>query len=162
VKSPSSPTTPPPATANREQRPGATGPPKPTDPLTSPGRGAPAPSRAASKPISTPPAAASSKSQTGELSRTLPATPLRDAPRAVGRGHEPRPSAVHHEPGPSAQPEPRSPFTVVRKGETLRDVAVRVYGSADPLDSLWRANRDLLPRQDSPLAPGSVLRTPEE
>jgi nucleoid-associated protein YgaU len=48
----------------------------------------------------------------------------------------------------------------VRPGETLRDIAIRVYGSADDLDSLWRANRDVLPHKDSPLMAGSVLRTP--
>jgi nucleoid-associated protein YgaU len=57
---------------------------------------------------------------------------------------------------------PRSAFIVVQSGETLKDVAVRVYGSADRLDVLWRANRDVLPRSDSPLSPGAVLRTPDE
>jgi nucleoid-associated protein YgaU len=59
-------------------------------------------------------------------------------------------------------PAPRSSFTTVQKGETLQDVAVRVYGSSDQLELLWSSNRDLLPRKDSPLRPGSVLRTPEE
>ena len=29
-------------------------------------------------------------------------------------------------------------------------------------DTLWRANRDLLPHRDSPLSAGAVLRTPAE
>ena len=41
-----------------------------------------------------------------------------------------------------------------------RDVALRVYGTADDVDALWRANRDALPRPDSPLSPGTLLRTP--
>jgi hypothetical protein len=39
-------------------------------------------------------------------------------------------------------------------------VALRVYGTADETDGLWRANRDALPRRDSPLSPGTLLRTP--
>jgi len=56
----------------------------------------------------------------------------------------------------------RSAFTTVRDGETLGDVTMRVYGSSDQLDVLWRANRDLLPHRNSPLSAGAVLRTPEE
>ena len=56
----------------------------------------------------------------------------------------------------------RSAFTTVRDGETLQDVTIRVYGSSDQLDQLWRANRDVLPHKDSPLSAGAVLRTPEE
>jgi nucleoid-associated protein YgaU len=50
----------------------------------------------------------------------------------------------------------------VKNGETLEDVAIRVYGSTDQVDLLWRANRDLLPRKNSPLNAGAVLRTPAE
>lgn len=57
---------------------------------------------------------------------------------------------------------PRSAFTTVKDGETLEDVTVRIYGSSDQLDLLWRANRDLLPRKNSPLSASAVLRTPEE
>jgi hypothetical protein len=58
--------------------------------------------------------------------------------------------------------EPPSAFTTTREGESLGDVAVRVYGSAEKADTLWRANRDLLPHRDSPLIAGAVLRTPAE
>jgi hypothetical protein len=61
---------------------------------------------------------------------------------------------------PGSQISPRSSFTTVRDGETLDDVSVRVYGSADHADLLWRANRDLLPARSSALASGAVLRTP--
>jgi hypothetical protein len=56
--------------------------------------------------------------------------------------------------------QPRAAFTVVERDETIGDVAVRIYGSIDALDVLWRANRDLLPQKDSPLSPGTFLRTP--
>jgi hypothetical protein len=56
--------------------------------------------------------------------------------------------------------EPRSAFTVAEHDETIDDVAVRVYGTSDKADALWRANRDTLPRKDSPLSPGMLLRTP--
>jgi hypothetical protein len=56
----------------------------------------------------------------------------------------------------------RSAFTTVQDGETLEDVTIRIYGSSDQVDLLWRANRDLLPRRNSPLSAGAVLRTPEE
>jgi hypothetical protein len=56
--------------------------------------------------------------------------------------------------------EPISAFTVVRANETIRDVAIRVYGSNQHVGTLWRANRDSLPRLNSPLSSGVVLRTP--
>lgn len=56
--------------------------------------------------------------------------------------------------------EPRGVFTVVREGETLSDVARRVYGGEFDANSLWTANRDVLDREDSPLRPGTMLRTP--
>jgi hypothetical protein len=55
---------------------------------------------------------------------------------------------------------PRSAFTVVAADETISDVALRVYGTTDEVDSLWQANRDSLPRKDSPISSGMLLRTP--
>ena len=57
-------------------------------------------------------------------------------------------------------PGPRSPFTVVESGETLADVATRVYGSPEAREAVWKANRDQIARIDSPLARGTLLRTP--
>jgi hypothetical protein len=54
----------------------------------------------------------------------------------------------------------RSAFTVVSPGETIEDVSLRVYGTFEESDTLWRANRDALARKDSPLSPGMLLRTP--
>jgi len=56
--------------------------------------------------------------------------------------------------------EPVSAFTIVQPNETIRDVAVRVYGSTEHVGTLWRANRDALPLMDSPIFSGIVLRTP--
>jgi hypothetical protein len=55
---------------------------------------------------------------------------------------------------------PHDAFTVANQGETLRDVALRVYGSPDEAEALWRLNRDLVGRRDVPLPAGTLLRTP--
>jgi hypothetical protein len=67
------------------------------------------------------------------------------------------------QPGPLKKPAlspSRTSFAVVQAGEKLRDVATRVYGSADATEELWRANRDRVSMVDSPLPPGTLLRTP--
>jgi Tfp pilus assembly protein FimV len=51
-------------------------------------------------------------------------------------------------------------FTRVESGESLADVAIRVYGSGQMASALWRANRDQLPGPTSRLEPGMILRTP--
>jgi len=56
--------------------------------------------------------------------------------------------------------ETRGAFTQVREGETLSDVARRVYGTVQKARSLWLANRDVVDRADAPLPAGSLLRTP--
>jgi hypothetical protein len=55
---------------------------------------------------------------------------------------------------------PGSPFTDVGQGESLADVALRVYGSSDATEPLWMANRDRVDRPDATLPAGTVLRTP--
>jgi nucleoid-associated protein YgaU len=55
---------------------------------------------------------------------------------------------------------PRSAFTRVARGESLADVARRVYGSAEATRPLWLANRDQVARLDQPLREGTLLRTP--
>jgi hypothetical protein len=57
-------------------------------------------------------------------------------------------------------PATRSAFTQANEGESLADVAERVYGSSDAIERLWKANRDLLDSRDERLAAGTVLRTP--
>jgi hypothetical protein len=54
---------------------------------------------------------------------------------------------------------PHPPFTTSAAGETLADVARRIYGSAAAQD-LWLANRDHIERPDAPLPAGTLLRTP--
>lgn len=54
----------------------------------------------------------------------------------------------------------RGGFATVGRGESLGDVAARVYGSATAADGLWRSNRDQLPTRDAPLREGMLLRTP--
>jgi hypothetical protein len=55
---------------------------------------------------------------------------------------------------------PAGAFTDVVEGETLADVARRVYGSADAAQALWLANRDRVDRPDISLHSGVLLRTP--
>ncbi len=55
---------------------------------------------------------------------------------------------------------PRSAFTQVGEGETLADVASRIYGSPEASRALWRANRDMIGSPDATLQVGMLLRTP--
>ena len=55
---------------------------------------------------------------------------------------------------------PEAPFTLSEKGETLEDVARRIYGTSEVAESLRLFNRDLIQRVDSPIKTGSALRTP--
>jgi nucleoid-associated protein YgaU len=55
---------------------------------------------------------------------------------------------------------PALPFTTLGPGETLGDVARRVYGAPEFAPELWRANRDQVDRLDQVLPAGTVLRTP--
>jgi len=54
----------------------------------------------------------------------------------------------------------RSSFAIVGPGETLADVAKRVYGSKDAAEAIWKANRDQVEKRDAPLSAGTLLRTP--
>jgi hypothetical protein len=89
--------------------------------------------------------------------------PSQGATRSADPVSSPNEKQASHAAGPSpASAGHRSAFTTVKDGETLEDVTLRIYGSSDQLDLLWRANRDLLPRKDSPLSASAVLRTPAE
>jgi outer membrane biosynthesis protein TonB len=61
---------------------------------------------------------------------------------------------------PPQVPAKKGPFTIVQSGESLADVAARVYGTTDAAESLWRANRDQVVAIDSSLTKGMLLRTP--
>jgi hypothetical protein len=54
----------------------------------------------------------------------------------------------------------QSAFTSALESETLEDVSSRVYGTPEHGDLLWRANRDTLPKRNTPLSTGMLLRTP--
>ena len=54
----------------------------------------------------------------------------------------------------------RGAFTKTKVGESLADVAERVYGTKSAVYSLWRANRDVLNSPDDPIEAGLILRTP--
>jgi hypothetical protein len=58
---------------------------------------------------------------------------------------------------------PHDAFTLANEGETLRDVAIRIYGSDSEVEAeaLWRLNRDLIGRRDVSLSAGTLLRTPD-
>jgi hypothetical protein len=55
---------------------------------------------------------------------------------------------------------PRSAFTIALREETIEAISSRVYGTTEFADLLWRANRDTLPKRDSPVSTGMLLRTP--
>lgn len=57
--------------------------------------------------------------------------------------------------------KPVRPYTRVAAGETLGDVALRVYGSPAFQQKLWWSNRDQVRDARAPLEVGSILRTPE-
>jgi hypothetical protein len=69
-------------------------------------------------------------------------------------------SSVEVEPFPGRRRFPSSSFTQVDEGESLTDVALRVYGTRDATATLWLANRDIIDRRDLPLNKGMLLRTP--
>jgi hypothetical protein len=95
-----------------------------------------------------PPPAVANRPQVPTMARgAAVAAPVRARP--VSRRSELRPPV-----------EPRGAFTVSRAGESLADVASRVYGSRDDANRLWRANRDVLDHADVALHAGTLLRTP--
>lgn len=84
---------------------------------------------------------------------TLETTPTSVRPVAARPASARLPKAM-------SRPAPRGAYTESRAGESLPDIALRVYGSAASAKSLWLANRDILDRPDAPLAAGTLLRTP--
>ena len=93
-----------------------------------------------------------------------PAAAVAHAPIGLGAG-PPSTAGVGGAPGPggprrASSDRPRSPFTEVGPGESLADVAARVYGTTASVPTIWKSNRDILAGQDAPLRAGMVLRTP--
>ena len=54
----------------------------------------------------------------------------------------------------------RPALTIARSGETIADVARRVYGGNAGADVLLRANRDVVSDTEATIPAGTVLRTP--
>jgi nucleoid-associated protein YgaU len=54
----------------------------------------------------------------------------------------------------------RGAFARTEEGDTLEDVALRVYGTPGRAEALWKANRDQLTNPGAALAGGMLLRTP--
>jgi nucleoid-associated protein YgaU len=61
---------------------------------------------------------------------------------------------------PATALKPRGEFTTVRPGESLVEVARRVYGTEAHVAKLWHANRDQLPDRSTTPRVGMTLRTP--
>lgn len=103
------------------------------------------------QPVSPEPVASTRGGASG-MAKHVVSVAKRSTPTVVAaRGIEPR----------GAEPRvPAGPFTEARSGETLEDVAWRVYGSDRAVDSLRKANRDLLRDEDVPLVAGALIRTP--
>ena len=86
-----------------------------------------------------------------------PTVEIRPAP------HVPSSPAPRRQPATRPRPipaRPRASTTIVEPGETLADVAARIYGEADAADAIWKANRDQLAARDAALTGGMLLRTP--
>ena len=83
-------------------------------------------------------------------------------------GEQPKAAPAIPKPREMAEASNQSPpkrlkaaFDRVGAGETLVDVARRVYGDGANLEAFWRVNRDQLASTESAVHPGMVLRTPE-
>lgn len=119
----------------------------------------PHPSSAADPSTAPPPIVASTVATTAEIER-LP-SPAPPVSVAADRSAVPVARTVSRQiVAPVVEREPRGAFTKTRAGESLAQVARRVYGTAGSARALWMANRDVLDRADSPLQPGTLLRTP--
>jgi hypothetical protein len=135
----------------------------PRQPRPRPGVGAVRPEAISKTRSQVEPAERVASTRTGAAEPSVPnpaapgaAAPTRERPAADGDAAQPAAPGLEPSHGNA-----RSAFTTVKDGETLGDVSIRVYGSLDHAELLWRANRDLLPRRDSALRSGEVLRTPE-
>lgn len=64
------------------------------------------------------------------------------------------------EPRPSTVKAGRPALTVARAGETIADVARRVYGREVGTEVLLQANREVVRDPERAIPAGTVLRTP--
>lgn len=118
------------------------------------------------------PALAPVPARLDSAARILPAG-SRSEPRkvvsAVGRGAERIPGVDRSlkpreqpamEPRPSTVKAGRPALTVARAGETIADVARRVYGREVGTEVLLQANREVVRDPERAIPAGTVLRTP--
>lgn len=97
-------------------------------------------------------------------------TPVKSATKSTGVVHPTMPTIVQTVArrvveGTSKRAEaksvgPHDAFTAAIAGETLQDIALRVYGNSGSVEKLWKANRDLIDRAEAPLKTGMLVRTP--
>jgi tetratricopeptide (TPR) repeat protein len=71
-----------------------------------------------------------------------------------------RPEAPPARSDPVSIPRRDPEVTIVDHGETLDDVAIRVYGTRAGVETLLRSNREVLTRRKGPLRAGLQLWTP--
>lgn len=71
-----------------------------------------------------------------------------------------QPSVTAKTPSAVSANRPKNAFDRVRDGESLADVARRVYGEGADLEAFWKVNRDQLASPEAEVRPGMVLRTP--
>jgi hypothetical protein len=116
---------------------------------------APLPALSPTEPLTVRPTQATFGSDAGEM------RPIAAASRIERAAARPPPSSARVGARRSAAVlPPTAGFTRVLEGETLRDVALRLYGSSEEAESLWRLNRDLIRRKEGTLPAGTLLRTP--
>lgn len=107
-----------------------------------------------------------------EISKPGPRTALAERPAPVPtpavpwpepevRAVETKPTSVGKIVQKTTRKRPDSAFTEARNGETLAEVAERVYGTGIDLRAFWKVNRDQLATMDAPIRAGMVLRTPD-
>ncbi len=93
-----------------------------------------------------------------------PSPSLRAEPadqKSVGDEPRPAPGGPAEGTSPVGIPGvPTSAFTHAMAGESLADIAVRIYGSPESARKIWMANRDLIYSLDATPSGGTLLRTP--
>jgi hypothetical protein len=130
-----------------------------SEPLKSPRPAGPPPEPTPGVPLTEPPALPTDEPPHVAAGEPTPGpSPAKHATStAIATSAPPRVRVVSRTRALSA---PRSAFTLVVDGESLDDVAARVYGTTEKAEWLWLSNRDLIARKDASLHAGMLLRTP--
>ena len=107
-----------------------------------------------------PPVPEPTRIEAPQAARPGPVAMTKRAIPVAKKANPPVVAARRVEPKSLAPRAPAGPFTEALSGETLEDVAWRVYGSDRAVESLRKANRDLMRGEDVPLVAGALIRTP--